>query len=207
MTRLALAVALLLLSAGSAAAQTDLTIDRFFLPGTSTTGYRVHANTSEMHVTVPSGKIRAAGGYKTPVVFSHASNVVAGLSNQAIPLATTGVTYLRPVTAGSIIGVSIGARAALDVGAAHAEATILRDGSVVATGLIAVIRDSSWSGAQNQFSANSQARDLSQFTTSEAIGCRITTDSTAANQGEGTLQNPGFRPLTNEFVCTVTIEQ
>ena len=68
---LAIGLALWLQTPGIAAAQSDVSVHQFFLPGTSTVGYRVHASSSEMHVMLGQGDIRASGGYKAPYSFSH----------------------------------------------------------------------------------------------------------------------------------------
>ena len=176
----------------------DREIQRFVLPGTNTTGFRVHANRSHMNLTLPSGNIVAIGGYKVAVAFAHPENMKPSLTNEAMPLVGTarpgdsgsGVPYQRTPFAGSIIGIAIGASTALTAGSATAEATIRElSGTVRAMGLTAVISGT----AATQYNATAQARDLDRFTSSDGVGCRITTSSNLA-------------PVTAEIVCTVIIE-
>ena len=204
----ALIVAVLILLAGASLleAQTtginDREIQRFILPGTNTTGMRVHASRVHMSLTLPSGNIIAVGGYKVAFNYAHTGNVSVSISNAAMPIAGTasatgttgplaaGVAYQRTPYAGSVIAVSCGASAALTAGSATCEATIRNfDDTVVATGLTAVI---SGTGA-TQFNATAQARGLDVFLTTDSIGCRLTTTADIA-------------PLTAEVACTVIVE-
>ena len=204
----ALIVAVLILLAGASLleAQTtginDREIQRFILPGTNTTGMRVHASRVHMSLTLPAGNIIAVGGYKVAFSYAHTGNVSVNISNAAMPVAGTagpqgptgplaaGVAYQRTPFAGSVIGVAIGASAALTAGSATAEATIRQfDDAVRATGLTAVIAGT----AATQFNATAQARGISVFSTTDSIGCRLTTTADIA-------------PLTAEVVCTVIVE-
>lgn len=175
----------------------DQETQRFVLPGTNTTGFRVHASNAHMSVSIPRGNIAAMGGYKVAFVYAHGDQSSASLTNSVMPVAGTtrpsdsgsGIAYQRVPFKGSVIGVAIGASTALTAGTATAEATILRAGDVVfGTGLTTVLSSSS-----PQYNAAQRERDLSTFTAVEAVGCRLTT-------------NAAFAPVTAELVCTVIIE-
>lgn len=202
---LIVAVLILLAAAGLLEAQTtgitDREIQRFVVPGSANrTGFRVHASNTAVHMslTIPAGNIIARGGYKTMVAFAHGENTKPSLTDVAMVLAgsarptesASGVSYQRTPFAGSIIGVTIGASAALTAGSATAEATWREiDGTVRRSFLTAVISGT----AATQFNATAQARGVNAFTASDGIGCQITTSS-------------DLLPVTAEMVCTVIIE-
>ena len=178
---------------------TDREIQRFVLPGTNTTGHRVHASRVHMSLTLPSGNIIARGGYKTLIAFAHPEATKASLTNVAMVLAgaglrssNAGVSYQRAAFAGSIIGITLGASTALTTGTATAEATILPFNSttVQPTGLTVTL-DAAL--ATSQFNAEERARGLFAFTGADSVGCRITTAATLA-------------PVTGVLACTVIIE-
>ena len=98
-----LAAVLVLASPGFTwASSHDLGVQQFFLPATSTSGYRVHTSRTHMNVTIPRGNIWAAGGYKTPLQFAHVAT--ASLTNFAIGLGQSGVTAQRLGAEGSVLG-------------------------------------------------------------------------------------------------------
>lgn len=194
------ALALVVVTAALLEAQTtgpaDREIQRFVLPGSNTTGMRVHSSRTVMSQTL-AGNIIATGGYKAAFTYAHPEFVVTTVTNAHLPIAGTpragssGVAPLMPSTGGSIIGVSIASSAALTRDAAHVEAVMLRGGlGVVASGLRAVIGG----GLTNtQFAASTQARGLTNFTATDAVTCRLTTDA-------------NVRPLTAQIACTVIVE-
>ena len=183
----------------------DLTVEQFFLPGTNTSGFRVHASSTEMALTL-AGPIRSTGGYKSYIQYSHAEQVVRGASNVAMPIAGTslgsgsstgprilGVVRQRMATTGSIIGIAIASSAALTYGAAHVEATItnIAAGQVNRTEFLAVIGG----GLTNtQFATTTRARGRHPFGTGDAVGCNVN------------VQVDGVRPLTAELLCTLIVE-
>ena len=176
----------------------DREIQRFVLPGTNTTGLRVHASNVHMSLALPRGNIAAMGGYKVAFVYAHGDQSRINLTASAMPIAGTirpsdsgsGVSYQRVPFKGSVIGVAIGASTALTAGTATAEATILRAGDLVdPTGLTVVLS----SVGSTQYNAARQDREISNFTALEGVGCRLTT-------------NAAFAPTTAELVCTVIIE-
>ena len=191
---------ILLAVAGLLEAQTtsidDREVQRFVLPGTNTTGMRVHTSAAHMSLTL-IGQIAAGGGYKVSFAYAHGENIVQSTTNAVMPIAGTtrsqdsgsGVSYQRIPYAGSIIGISIGASTALTAGSATAEATIFRSNMVIATGLTATIASS----GDLQYATVAQARGLDGFTPAEAIGCRLTTSADLA-------------PRTAEMVCSVIVE-
>lgn len=178
----------------------DQEIQRFTLPGSNTTGFRVHGSSAAMNLTLPAGDILASGGYKVAYTYAHSENIVVNTSGAAVPVAgtvraststsaTTGVPFQTVPSAGSIIGVAIGARSALTRDAAHTEATILRNGATVTTGLRALI------GAgltYTQYAVTTQARGTDVFYAGEGVGCNVTIDSL-------------ITPTANQIVCTVIV--
>lgn len=200
MKTLGFAVALLLLvGVGPAAGQSDLTQFQINVPGSNTSGFRVHGNSSTVNLTVV-GEVTAGSGYKTVTVYSHNGRVVTNTTDTAVPLAGTasvtvggnaGTLYRSVAGAGSIIAVAIGASTAVTANAAHAEATILSSGTKLATGLIAVIGK----GLTNEtYAITTQARGIDIFKSTEQVGCQLTIDS-------------GFTPVTAGLACTViTVE-
>lgn len=56
-TSLLLALILVLLSPVGGAAQNDETVHQFFLPGSSTVGWRVHSSGSLMMLSIPTGAL------------------------------------------------------------------------------------------------------------------------------------------------------
>ena len=191
----------LLAAAGLLEAQStgpnDQETQRFVLPGTNTTGWRVHASRAHMSLALPRGNIIAAGGYKVAFAYAHGGNVVVNSTNVAMPILGTasqvsaispGVLYQRVPYEGSIMAISIGASAALTAGTVTAEATIRRpDGTVYPSGLTAALTTG------DQFATNTQARGRSVFTDLEGVGCRLTATSAVT-------------PVTAEVLCTVIVE-
>lgn len=182
----------------------DREIQRFVLPGTNTTGFRVHASASEMNIRLPVGDIWAAGGYKTRFSFAHGDRIVINVSNSAMPIAGTSKTslptldgplYQQPGYSGSVIGVSIASTTTFTAGYAHAEATIYSVTGAVAkrTGLIALIGDIPGLAGRRQYHVNTQGKDISTFGATEGVGCNLNTTSTAA-------------PTTLVVVCGVIVE-
>ena len=203
MRRLVLAALAVLLSAGVAGAQTDLTHEQINIPGTNTSGFRIHGNTSTVNVTV-AGVIAATGGYKVAFPFAHTgSSIVAALTNSAVPVVgsvsgnitgggQSGVLYYRTPTAGSIVAISIMASTALTTQAsAHAEAVVIAGMSTTRrTGFTTVI------GAtltNTQYGSATAARGTYNFTASEGVGCNVSTSTVVT-------------PLTARLTCTLIVE-
>src|SRR5438046_924091 len=121
---------------------TDTEVQGFVLPGTALKGMRVHGNRSHMSLALPYGNIIARGGYKIPYTYSHGDQIKASVSAAAMPITGTpkqnvnasGVAYQRAPYAGSVIAIAVGTSTAITAGSVTAEATILRNGAVVATG-------------------------------------------------------------------------
>ena len=202
MKRAVLVLGLLLWFAGPAWAQSDLTVQSFVCPGGANTQcFRVHASTTEAGLTL-NGEIIATRGYKVAYVFAHTgSQVVADISNGAVPIAgsiadnalpgLSGALWQMAPTHGSIIAVAISSSGALTTGtAAHAEATVLSAGRTSRrSGLTSAI------GAAKTFTQSSittAARGVYRFQSDEAIGCNISTSTTIA-------------PGTAQLVCTVIV--
>lgn len=188
----------------------DREIQRFILPGTNTTGMRVHASRTEMNLRLPAGDIWAAGGYKAVFSFAHNDLIVLGVSNTAAPIAgssrnivntpggtgnAAGPLYQQPGYAGSIIGVSLASSTALTTGAAHAEATIFRPngGSINRTQLRALIAVKTNPQGTDQYNVTTQAKDVSPFTAAEGVGCQLSTST-------------DLRPQTAVIVCSIIVE-
>ena len=180
----------------------DLTVEQFFLPGTNTSGFRVHASSTEMALTL-LGPIRGTGGYKSYIQYSHAEQIVRSATNVAMPIAGTsmgsgssplvvGVVRHRMATTGSIIGIAIASSAAMTYGAAHVEATItnIATGQVNRTEFRAVIGG----GLTNtQFATTTRARGSHPFGTGDAIGCNVNVEVIVL-------------PMTAELLCTLIVE-
>ena len=173
----------------------DQETQRFVLPGTNTTGYRVHASNAHMSIAIPRGNIVAAGGYKTLIHFAHGDQTSATITGSIMPLAGSarpsdsgsGVNYQRMPYGGSIMAVAIGASSAVTAGRITARATVLRIGGVVyLTGLTALLDG-------GQYQVSQQERGIDTFTSGEGIGCQLTTTS-------------NYTPVTSEVVCTVVVE-
>src|SRR3990167_1893612 len=129
-----LAAVLVLASPGFTwASSHDLGVQQFFLPATSTSGYRVHTSRTNMNVTIPRGNIWAAGGYKTPLQFAHVAT--ASLTNFAIGLGQSGVTAQRLGAEGSVLGLSFASSEVITAGTADANATIRSGGVIRSAGL------------------------------------------------------------------------
>lgn len=185
-------------------AQSNVIIQRWVLPGTNTEGMSAHASATELGIRYPLGDVIARGGYKVAYAFAHSDYVDVGVTNANMPIAgtvnratsvagptTVGITSQPAPYAGSVVGVALGASAALTRGAAHAEVTLWSaTPGITGTGFVAVL--GSDSPDQTQFVSATQADGETTFTTSNAIGCRITTDAT-------------LTPLTVELTCTVIV--
>lgn len=186
--------------------QTDLSVQQFFLPGTNTSGYRVHANTTEMNLTL-AGDLYARGGYKVAYVFSHGSAAAANATTHA-PVAGLGLSssyrqlltpifQMMPFT-GSVRAVTIWSSHPLTGGSAHAEATIFQAGLAapfdqgIGTGLIARIGVAGSGYLNDQVAASAQGPNVDVFNNPQQIGCRIGTQT-------------GLVPLPI-LVCTVVVE-
>ena len=196
MKRIILAVLLALLVLPTvASAQADLTVDQFFLPGSNTSGYRVHASTTSSHlnVSLPSGAVWAERGYKEVVRFSHLA--ATGLTNTNLSihgqsrLAATGGTFQRLGYEGSILGVTLTSSAALTAGTATAEPTVQNAGVVRGSGLTVVLS----AAGPPQYASRIQARGVTTFDSGHEVGCRITTTNDLA-------------PVNAELLCGVTVE-
>lgn len=184
----------------------DVEIERFVLPGTTTTGLRVHGARTEMSLRLPAGDIWAEGGYKVAYTYAHGENIVPSVSNSAIPIAgttrsgdaTSGVPYQRLPSAGSVIGIALASSAALTLGAAHGEAIIFTvGGQAVRTGFTVPIGAGLGSGgsATTQYNSATRSRLASTpFTAGQAVGCHLTTDARMA-------------PASAELACTIIVEQ
>src|SRR3990167_171125 len=182
---------------------------RLILPGTNTTGERVHANRTEMNLRLPAGDIWASGGYKNVFAYAHGDFAIPNISATAAPLAgssrfvnvsgslgtATGPLYQQPGYAGSIIGVSLALNTALTTGAAHAEATIftLNGGAIVRTQLRALVAVKTDPQGTDQYNVTTQAKDVDVFTAAQGVGCQINTSS-------------DLRPLNALGVCSVIVE-
>ena len=190
MKRIILAVLVALLAAPAlVAAQTDLTVDQFFLPGSNTSGYRVHASAAHMTVSLPHGRITADGGYKTVFQFAHVAT--ASLTNQAIAVAGYGVLYQPSTATGSVIGVGIAASEPITAGRATARAVVRnRLNDIMPTRLTVAIGDGERS---RRFNAATQARGLDYFDYTMAIGCDLTTTS-------------AITPTNAQLLCSVVVE-
>lgn len=182
-------------------AQTDLTVHQFFLPGTNTMGYRVHASRTHMGVQV-FGRIHAEGGYRVAYTHAHGDRVVVGSTRVAVPVAGTpanyarfasaGVLYQRVPYQGRVVGIALGSSVAVTAGTITAEATVYDSINSVerGTGLT--------TGLDNAANTRWNARTISRasafaFSPPDAVGCRLTTTTTVT-------------PLSLELVCTVIVE-
>lgn len=186
-------VILVLAAPGATPASThDLTVDQFFLPGTNTSGYRVHTSTTRAHmnITIPRGNIWAVGGYKALARFTHPAT--ASQSSANIALSGTAVTQQRFGYEGSVLGVSVVSSSALTAGTATAVPTIRNLGTVRATGLTAAIGTGPTAG-HTQFFSRTQARGRDVFGASDEVGCQLTTTSDIA-------------PVGANILCTVIVE-
>lgn len=178
----------LLLVPSVARGQTDLSVQQFFLPGTNTSAFRVHTNRTHMNLTIPRGKIQAEGGYKTLLPFTHVAT--ASLSNFAIGLHQSGVTYQRLGSEGSVLGLTFASSEVITAGTADANATIRSGGEVRSAGLTVRLEPG---GQRSQYASITQARGLATFTATEEVGCRLNTSSNIA-------------PLSAQLLCTVIVE-
>lgn len=179
----------------------DQEIQRFILPGTNTTGWRVHANRTEMNLRIPAGDIWASGGYKVQYGFSHGRRIVQNTSNSAAAAVgtigvsgTSGVLYAPTPYAGSVIAVAIASSQALTAGYAHAEATVYQvaGNQTFRTGLTALIGFAG-TGISTRSARATQAKDLDRFLATEGVGCQMTTTS-------------DLTPASAELLCTVVVE-
>lgn len=200
-------LALILLPSVAAVAQPvggdDVTIHQFFLPGTNTSGWRIHGSRTAMGVIIQD-RINAARGYKSLIQFSHNERAAMTVTNVAMPIAGTtgrgtttnvaGVTRQRMSTAGSIVGIAIASSAVITFGAAHVEATVLNisTGQTGRTELIATI-GAGLSSGNTQFATSTRARDRNPFGTGDAVGCNLSVEAS-------------MRPNTAEILCTLIIE-
>lgn len=194
--------------ASPVAAQPDpqnITIHQFFLPGTQTSGWRVHGGSTEISLRLAQGDVWAEGGYKVAYAFAHNDYVGIGASDALVPIAGStwfrqagtigvGVPYQLTPYGGSIIGIAISASAALTAGDAHAEAIVFDPSSAgtTATGLTAYI-GAEQTAPRRQYRVDTQAKDVDRFVSGNAVGCRMNTGTALA-------------PNTVEIVCTVIVE-
>lgn len=169
-------------------AQTDLSVEQFFLPATSTSGYRVHTSRTHMNVTIPRGNVWAVGGYKTPLQFAHVAT--ASLSNFAIGLGQSGVTAQRLGNEGNVLGLTFASSEVITAGTADANATIRSGGEIRSAGLTLRLEPG---GQRSQYGSITQARGLATFTATEEVGCRLTTSATIA-------------PASAQLLCTVIVD-
>lgn len=178
----------------------DVEIERFVLPGTNTTGFRVHGNRTEMNLRLPAGDIWAQGGYKVQYGFSHGRRIVQGTSNSNAAAVgtigvsgTSGVLYASTPYAGSVVAVAIASSQALTAGYAHAEASVYQvaGDQIFRTGLTAMIGFTETGFTRSR--ASSQAKDLDRFLATEGVGCQMTTTS-------------DLTPASAELLCTVVVE-
>ena len=213
MRRLGLAVALVLAMAGSAWAQTDLSIQQFLVPGTNNAGFRVHANRTlgTLDLTLAHGRIVAASGYKGILTYAHnasLSSLTAALGTPAmgshVPI--TGVvlpaaalqTHYVMHSRGSIIGVTITASDSVTTGRAHARATIWNPAGVQIAGSF---RDTGYANAavigSSQVSLRHGYKTLPRgdysFNPGEVVGCVFETTSNIA-------------PSSISLACSVIVE-
>jgi hypothetical protein len=208
MTRIVLlAVVLVGLTAGLAQAQSvginDQEIQGFFLPGTNTKAFRVHASRTAMGLILAHGDIVAVGGYKVPFTFAHGGRTQVSLSNVAVPVAGTagasagsgtGVLYQPAATRGSIIAIAIASSTALTAGTGTCEATVLEQaggaGTLRTTGFTVALDAGT---GYTRYRATTQARGLTTFTNGDAIGANLSTSS-------------AFAPTSAELACTIIVE-
>lgn len=206
--RIALVALIALGLAVSALAQTtgvfDQEIQRFVLPGTNTTGLRVHGSSTEMHLRLPAGDIVAQGGYKVAWSYAHGDNVVPNVSNSNAPIAGSANAVSAPLgggvfhqlfpTAGSILAVAIGSNTALTAGYAHVEATIfdVSAATTTRTTLRALI-GSPIGGSATRYAVTTAAKDTHTVPAGDAVGCQISTTVDIA-------------PTGAELVCTLVVE-
>lgn len=201
-----LLISLLCLLPSAAWAQSDLTQFQLTLPGTvaprNTPSLRVHASTTEGHLTLAHGDIIASGGYKVAYTYSHTGRTQVSLSSVAMPIAGTvapevpaGVLYQRTPSKGSVIGLALASSAALTAGSATCEAVILNaDGNANTTGfqvLIGVAGIPNTFG-RTRYNAVTQARGLDPFDFLDAVGANISTSA-------------DFAPTTAVLACTVVV--
>lgn len=168
----------------------DFQIQQFFLPGQNRAGFRIHAavTRNHMNVSIPYGSIWAEGGYKTLVRYTHFAT--ASLTDRELGLGTTAVNYQRFGYQGSVIGITVGASEALTAGRITVEATVRRGGTLIPTGLTAVIDGAT---GPTQFGMRTQGRGLDFFFAADEVGCRLTTTADVA-------------PTRAQVICTVVVE-
>lgn len=196
----------------------NVEIQRFVLPGTNTTGWRVHASGSQANLRLPAGDLNASGGYRVAYTFAHGSGVARGTTSVDVPIAGSpnrgegtidGVLHQMFPTAGSVIGLSIGSSVALTAGYAHAQVTVWNrvdaTQSAVATtadatqtspsttGLVAMI-GSPISLSRTRYATMSRSKDLAPAVPAgDGVGCQITATG-------------DLRPNTAQLTCTVIVE-
>jgi len=177
----------------------DVRAQQFFLPGTNTLGSTIHGSRTVMGLRLPQGFVVATGGYKIALTYSHSSQLAYGSTNVEIPVAGSviqaqaalgsGVLYQRMPSEGTILAVSISARAAVTTAAAHAQATLNGVGiplrAVIGAGLAQTRFNSATASTINQ---------EQRFVAGDRVGCQLTTDATIAPVG-----------INNDIICTVTV--
>ena len=189
----------LLLPAAAVAANHDREVQQFFLPGTNTSGFRVHsarAALAHMNLTIPRGNIWAVGGYKTPLRFVHTALSglpPAALTAVAIGLDTTGVLYQRLGYEGNVIGLTLAASDALTAGTATARATIRKTTAGTVTVGLTQLTVTLGGAGPSQFASATQARGRDTFRADQEVGCQLTTSANIAPGGA-------------QLACTVVVD-